>query len=274
MPVSTPHGHTSALLRAGPTLTRSERETLRALATIHVATARQISRLVFADHAPEVAARLARQNLLQLQRFSLTRRLPNPSRAPERHGGRPGYLHVLTDAGLRLHHGGSYAPGRRQRRSWHPGAQFINHRLAISELYVRLVEQARAGGPRVEEFRAEPDCWRRYHGPAGEQLTLKPDALVRLATGPVELSWFVEVDLGTESPRRIADKCHAYRAYELSGVEQQRFDIFPIVIFIVPNRERAVVIGRVIQAQPPDALGLFAVATDAEALATLATPAD
>ena len=46
------------------------------------------------------------------------------------------------------------------------------------------------------------------------------------------------------------------------------------MIFIVSNRERATVIARVIEGQPSDARGLFTVTTDAEVLATLATPTD
>ena len=135
---------------------------------------------------------------------------------------------------------------------------------------MRLSEQARAGGPGVREFRAEVDSWRRYTGPAGQQLSLKPDALVRLEVGQEEVSWFVEIDLDTERPATIADKCTSYRLYELSGQEQRDYGVFPGVAFIVPTPERARVIAQVIARQPADAQALFVVTTEAEALDALA----
>lgn len=254
------------LLRTLPDLTPRERQVLQELAVVHVATASQISRLVFAEQSSATAARLAHRHLQRLQRFGLTRRLAN--RARDRKGGPPGYLHVLTEQGMSLS-GASFTMGLRQRRSWRPADHFVDHRLAITELYVRLREQAYVGGAQLRLYQAEPDCWRRHHGPAGEQLTLKPDALLRLVVGDLELSWFVEIDLATESPRRIAAKCMAYRTYEWSGSEQQRYGVFPGVLFVVPDEARARSIQHVFDQQPTDAQELFMVATSAEALTAL-----
>ena len=248
-------------------LTARERAVLQALATMHVATTAQLARLVFAGHEPATAARLARRHLQRLVRFGLVRRFAD--RARDRRAGAPGYVHALTAAGLRLA-GGEQAVGVRQRATWRPSYAFLTHRLAISELYVRLCEQEGAGGPTVREFRAEIDSWRRYTGPAGQRLSLKPDALVRLGMGREEVSWFAEIDLDTERPATIANKCVSYRLYELSGQEQRDYGVFPGVAFIVPTRERARVIGQVIARQPADARALFVVATEAEALKMLA----
>jgi hypothetical protein len=155
-----------------------------------------------------------------------------------------------------------------------PSDAFLAHRLAISELYVRLTEHARSGGPAVRQFAAEPDAWRRYSGFAGDRLVLKPDAFTRLVTAGQELFWFVEIDRGTEGLRFIADKISSYHSYALSGVEQSHWHgVFPGVLFIVPTDARARAVQRVIDRQPDqDFRSLLFVASEAGALPVLATP--
>jgi hypothetical protein len=259
--------HPAALERVGEHLTPREHDVLRALATLHVATTEQLARLVFGDEERATAARLARRHVQRLTRFGLARRFVDRSR--DRKVGAPGYIHALTTAGLRLT-GARYGIGARQRRAYRPSKDFLAHRLAISELAVRLREAEWAGGATVRTFVAEPECWRRYTGPAGEQLVVKPDALVRLVADGTEVSWFVEVDLDTEKrPATIADKCRAYRVYELAGVEQREHGVFPGVMFIVPTEARRRAIARVIARQPADAQELFVVATDDVATAAM-----
>jgi Replication-relaxation len=255
------------LVRAS--LTERELQLLGELGRLQVATTGQLARLMFGNANEETATRLARRHLQRLGRSRLVRRFADRSR--DRRVGAPGHVHALTAAGLRLI-GAEHGTGGGQRKAWRPSAPFLAHRLAISELYVQLAEQTRAGGATVREFWAEPDCWRRYTGTAGQRLTLKPDALVRLGTGDLELSWFVEMDLGTERPATIADKCRCYRSYELAGEEVRRHGVFPGVMFIVPNHRRARVIAAVIARQPTDARALFTVATQDKALAALTQP--
>ncbi|MBO3752168.1 replication-relaxation family protein [Streptosporangiaceae bacterium NEAU-GS5] len=239
---------------------------MNVLRTVHVATTDQVARLVFDGHDEAVAGRLARRHLQRLDGFGLVRRLVDRSR--DRQVGAPGYLHALTAAGLRLT-AGTHALGARQRAAWRPTVAFLAHRLAISELFVQLCEHERAGGPTVREFVAEPDCWRTGTGTTGQRLLVRPDALVRLERGPVEVSWFVEVDRGSERPAVIAAKCRLHRQYELSGAEQAQYGVFPGVVFIVPGTARARALERVIAQQPAEARGLFVVTTEDAALATL-----
>jgi Replication-relaxation len=253
--------------RLGEELTVHEQAVMDGLATAQVMTTAQVARLVFSVHEAATALRLARRHLERLRQFGLVRRFAD--RARDRRVGAPGYVHALTAAGLRLS-GGRHGLGVRQRTAWRPSYAFLSHRLAISELYVRLVEQERAGGARLREFRSEPDCWRPYTGPAEQRLVLKPDALVRLGIANAEISSFAEIDLGSERPATIADKCRAYHTYELSGEEQRRYGIFPGVVFIVPTQERARVIGQVVEHQPADTRELFTVATEERAIAALA----
>ncbi|WP_079149162.1 replication-relaxation family protein [Streptomyces agglomeratus] len=262
----------SRLSQLADSLTEWERQVLRLLATCHLATADQVARGVFGGHRSATAQRLAHRHLLRLTQLGLTRFFTDQSRV--RWPGRPGHVHALTTAGVKLTEGAA-TPGARQRSNWRPADAFLTHRLAITELYVRLVEEARTGRATVREFRAETDAWRTYRNPlSGRPCYVRPDALLRVVTAGLELSWFIELDRATESPRRIDAKCRAYRSYELSGMEQGRYGIFPGVIFIVPDQPRAGVIQRVISQQPAEARGLYVVTTDAAAVTALTTPPD
>jgi len=252
-------------------LPQRERLLLRELARLRLATTQQLARLVCPEPASEIAMRLVRRHLQRLIRSGLVRRFAN--RARDRKVGAPGHLYALTMAGVRAMRAGT-GIGTRQRKAYRPSEAFLDHRLAITELYVQLREQERGGGAAVREFASEPDSWREATGPAGEPLIVKPDALIRLAIGELEVSWFVEVDRGdtdrnSESTTVIAAKCRVYMTYELSGVEQQRHSVFPGVIFVVPSGARARQITKVIANLPANARDLFAVATADEALAVM-----
>jgi len=216
---------------------------------------------------PDTAVRLARRHLQRLRAAGLVRRFED--RAWDRRAGAPGYVHALTAAGLRLV-GSEQGIGIRQRSSWRPSYLFLAHALGISELYVRLIERERQGGPRLREFRVEGDAARFYRGPSGEQLVVRPDALVRLGVGEIEVSHFIEIDRGTEtSPSTIAAKCAAYRRYELSGEEVRKYGVFPGVAFIVPDVKRSRTIATVIARLDANGRELFAVAMEDEAIQVL-----
>lgn len=57
-------------------------------------------------------------------------------------------------------------------------------------------------------------------------------------SGQYEDRWFIEVDLDTESPNKIIDKCERYHKYYRSGLEQQESGVFPLTVWIVPGAER------------------------------------
>jgi len=257
---------TASILQPVGRLPIRERFLLDELARLKLATTNQLARLVAVGLEFETAMRLTRRHLQRLVRSGLVRRFVN--RARDRKVGAPGYVYALTAAGVRAT-GAASGMGTRQRKAYRPSDAFVDHRLAISELRVRLAEQGRMHGTRTLEFQAEPDCWRRATGPAGEQLMAKPDALVRLRVGQVEVSWFAEIDRGTESSAVIRAKCETYRRYELANVEQQAHKVFPGVVFIVPTAERARLVAKVIAQQPAADRELFAVATADEAIAVM-----
>ncbi|WP_371652893.1 MULTISPECIES: replication-relaxation family protein [unclassified Streptomyces] len=257
----------SRLALLADTLTDGEEAVLKALAAVHLATAGHVARIVFGARAPATARSLAHRNLHRLADHGLIRRYRDLSR--QRWPGKPGYVYLLTQAGAKLI--SAAGPGSTHRRDWRPADAFLTHRLAITELYVRLVERARDGTSELLEFKAETDAWRSYRDPMTYRLEYcRPDALVRLRLNQQpRLNWFIEIDRGTESPKRIAEKCRVYRAYEVTEVEQNKHQVFPGVIFIVPDEARAAAIRRVIAKRPAEDRGLFTVTTDSDAIDAL-----
>src|SRR5581483_2129970 len=124
--------------------------------------------------------------------------------------------------------------GRSTQRQ--PSAAFHDHVLAIGDVFVTLVEADRRGAIELLEFQAEPRCWRRFSGPGGASVALRPDAFVRVGAGDYEHLAFLEVDRGTESIAALARKLDAFRAYAADGAEQQRFGVFPRVVFLAVDQ--------------------------------------
>ena len=185
-------------------LSDRERVVLGSLRRLRVATSGQLERLHFAD----VTARQARAVLASLVERRLIARLPRAVGGVR--AGSAGYVYVLDVAGQRL----SPASGRRIQRPWPVGTPFLAHSLAVTELYVRLIEAERHGRAelRLGEFRTEPACWRSFAAPGAGRVTLKPDAEVTLGLGRFEDRWFIEVDRATESRSTLDRKLSQLRA--------------------------------------------------------------
>lgn len=133
------------------------------------------------------------------------------------------------------------------RKRYHePTLQFLKHRLAISELYVRLRELVTTNHGRnatLDKAELEPACWREYAGSL-KSLALKPDLYAVTSSSEYEDHWFFEVDLATESPVVVVRKCEQYIRYYQSGTEQHKAGVFPRVVWLVPTDKRKETIAR------------------------------
>jgi hypothetical protein len=247
-------------------LSDRERAVLGSLRRLQVATSAQLERLHFAD----VTARQARAVLASLVERRLIARLPRQVGGVR--AGSAGYIYVLDVAGQRLNPTG----GRRVQRPWPVGTPFLAHTLAVSELYVRLMEAERQGQAalRLGEFHTEPACWRSFAAPSAGRVTLKPDAEVTLGLGRFEDRWFIEVDRATESRSTLDRKLGCYLRYWQSGQEQARTGIFPKVLWIVPDSARVDLLVDGCGRLPVAAWPLFTVATEADAVDRLLAGAD
>jgi hypothetical protein len=163
------------------------------------------------------------------------------------HAGSAGHVYGLAPLGQRLTNGVGPAGGKRLRKPWEPSSAFVDHILGVSEMYVHLRELEAQRDIEDLVFEAEPACWRFWTGLAGERLVVKPDAFVRLNRGDYEYRYFVEVDRASQSSTVIRRKGETYVDYFLSGSEQRRAGLFPLVKFITIDERR--------RAQIVDALG-------------------
>lgn len=162
--------------------------------------------------------------------------------------------------------------GQRRRTVWQTKPYFQEHMLAVSDVYVDLVEHCRQAGVDLLDFDAEPQAWRRFHGAGGETVVLKPDGYARVGVGEFELSSFIEVDLGTESLPTIRRKCQVFASYWQSGLEQQQTGTFPRVCWLVPTERRLHGIAELLSRWHEHTRDLFSVALmhDGPALLTTA----
>ncbi len=190
-------------------------------------------------------------------------------------GGSSAWVYALGPAGRRVvaYWAGEGLP--RSRSAHEPGATWTAHTLAVSDLYVRLHQAERDGQVELLAFDAEPACWRRFARLGGAAGVLKPDAYIRLGVAEFEDSFFIEVDLGSERRGQLTRQHHAYREYFRAGVEQTNTGVFPGVLWIVPDTQRAALLADIQRALPAPARRLFTVAASEQALAALCgEPAD
>jgi len=163
---------------------------------------------------------------------------------------------------------------QRVRRAAVPGERFVRHTVAVSELYVSLIEQSRAGGFQVDEFLAEPASW-CANGVGG---WMKPDGYVVLSGADVTDHWWVEVDLATEAVPTLRGKFLAYVDFVSRGQLGPAGSVVPRVLVTVPSEERQDTIDRVVAGLPAPAGELFRVvlydAAAASLVATLHEPDD
>jgi hypothetical protein len=228
-----------------------------------VATAEQLRRLHFTDGTAAANARQVWRRLRALTDMRVVTVLER--RIGGGRGGSSQAVFALDTAGQKLASACGPAGGRRLRRPWTPGSQFLAHAVAVTELYVVLCERARAGGGEVLAFDAEPLCWRRFTGVGGATVWLKPDAFIRFGAGEYEHLSFVEVDRASASVPTVARKLDLFRRYWQTGREQERFGAFGRVLLLAPHAARCAVLADAVKRQPTDAQPLYRAGLYAEA---------
>jgi Replication-relaxation len=229
-----------------------------------VATARQIERLWFTDGSPLSNSRMARRTLRRLVELRVLARIERPGGGL--HAGSPGHVYTLDVAGLRL---AERSSRRSPRRPYPVSRAFLDHALAVTEWYVRLMVARHHGGPDLLEFQAEPRSWRTFTSYAHGREVLKPDAFVSLVSGEWEDRYFLEIDRGTEHTPALRRQLDRYVRYWRSGQEQAVSEVFPGVLWIVPDAQRHAVLVDVIGRLPTEAWPIFRVSVEDEALQVL-----
>lgn len=221
---------------------------IETLARVDIVSAGQLRRLHWPD--PE-QARTARRRLSQLTEMRVVSRLDR--RIGGVRAGSDGYVYRLDVTGRRLL---GLPPGRRPHT---PGRAFLDHSLAITEVYVRATEASRVDTIEVAEFQTEPACWRAWG--AGQ---LKPDAYLVTVTPDFEDHWFIEIDRATEATTTIVRKAAVYEQYHRTGIEQEHHGVFPRVLWIVPHDRRKGQLVDALGLRPADAWSLHQVALESD----------
>lgn len=218
-------------------LTETDHLVIDILAQLRMASGGQLNRLLWPT-TPS-GARACRRHLERLSELRVLARLHRQVGGIK--GGSQGYTYALDVNGQRLAQTRTQQSVRRPT----PSDLFVDHTLAVTELYVALHESV----AELIAFEPEPSCWRQFIGPAGRAVTLRPDAYIVWAIGEWELSAFVEIDRATEHPARIARKAEQYVRYWRSGTEQRTNEVFPTVLWLVPTDRRAEVLQAVLAEQ-------------------------
>lgn len=223
------------LLEINSRLGERDRQLLGVVQQYHYLMTGQIGRLLFTDAAnPSAGLRAASRNLKKLYEFGLINRLSR--RIGGVRAGSSSLIWYLTHAGerlLRLNNHGTHPI----RRFFEPSAHYLAHSLAVAETAIQFIEICRDHEPQITAMQLEPECWRTYSS-VGVSLSLKPDLYVAATTEEYEDRYFIEVDLDTESPAKIIEKCRKYHAYYRSGLEQEESEMFPLTVWIVPDIAR------------------------------------
>jgi hypothetical protein len=233
---------------------------------LRLLTGQQLRRLYFPLGDPVTQARKTRAVLKRLSEVGVIVRLSR--RVGGIRAGSEGSVVGLSGWGQAVLDLSHQRP-RRHRRVVETKLAHQAHVLAISQLYLLLVEHARSGHSELLEFTGEPGAWRRFSGLGGQAVTLKPDAFVRLGVGDYELASFIEQDMATESPSTITRKLGVYVAYWRSAQEQRAHGLFPRVWWLVPTTARLQAIAACIRQLPGESRELFAVCLTADAVRSL-----
>ena len=227
----------------------SERDwaVIRDVTKLRMATGTQLERLHFTELSEASGPVVRRRVLARLVRWEVLTTLER--RIGGVRAGSSGLVYALDIAGKRL-----VTEDARATRPSLPGVRYMRHVLAVTELYVALVERARLGELRLDHFDAEPASWRR-DGRGGH---LKPDASVRVSSAAHFDSWWIEVDLATEHVPTIRRKLMTYVEFYNRG-QLGPDNIMPWVLVVVPDVKRYSDIVRLIPQLSPQASELFTV---------------
>jgi len=221
-------------------LSERDKSILKSISKYRYLTTNQIYQLHFSGSASQLAAhRATNRTLLKLKELelitSLTRRIGGVR------AGSSSYIWALEPGGYRLLNiSDTLDKTLTRKRMFEPSIRFLEHTLAISETSLQLILISNNhNNIELLKEELEPVCWRSYVGDSGAINYLKPDLYVVTLSGDYQDHWFFEIDLATESPSRIINKCQQYYRYFQSGTEQKNNGVFPLVVWIALDKKRA-----------------------------------
>lgn len=220
-------------------LTAKDQAILTLLSKCRYATTKQIVVLYFKDSEhSRTAFRRANLLLIKLKNLQLINHLER--RIGGVRAGSGSFVWCITIKGLKALH-----RPQRFKNKYEPTAHHLEHTLAVTQVYIFLKLLEEADKIQLEKFDFEPACHRTYATFSGKKIFLKPDSFAQLVLGEYEDSYFLEIDMATESLNRVVNQCKKYIAYYQTGIEQRELHgVFPLVLWVVPDEKRKEAISR------------------------------
>ena len=245
-------------------LTPKHRYIIEILSVVRAATGKQLERLHFSTPNRATRIRMCNYTLKRMTDLKVLVREREPSGGLG--GGSDPYYYALDRPGQVI----AWPDKTSRGKYWqdpYPDPTYLRHRLGITEVFVAANEAIKDGFV-LRTYQPEPQCWR--HLPMELRRRVRPDAYLALSDGQRLHHWFIEVDMGSEWPKRINEKLNTYYRYYQSGYEQHDLKgVFPLVLWLVPDRKRQGQIQALIDRHPQPAQRLFRVELQAEAYQVL-----
>lgn len=191
--------------RKGLVIQERDRHLLREVALMRVADREQLKIVAGFGSTTRVNARL-----LALTRAGLLKRFFVGSIANGRKA-----VYTLSKTGAVSIHAVARGP-RRRNDECVPYDSYIDHRLAINEVYCALKSRRFSAHLRLVS-------WRDFYVPLTSGLPLVPDGYIEAETQTSVIAAFVEVDLGTERLRVWKAKAQNYLQLALSEYFPREF---------------------------------------------------
>ena len=108
------------------------------------------------------------------------------------------------------------------------GDLFVNHQLHINEIYIALKHKNTRSDVQLLE-------WRGFQEKLTSSSPIIPDAYFELSTPRMQVSVFLEVDLGTETAKTWKIKIESYLKLAVTGEFEKRFNRPQFRILVIVN---------------------------------------
>lgn len=246
-------------------LSERDRAIVSTVNRLRLATGLQLERLHFTDLSGRSRNVKRWQVLKRLVDWGVLVPLPRRIGGPAHGSAKLVYALDSTGQGVTQLHATGSTDTSQVRRPGTPGERFVAHTLAVSELYVRLVEAAQHGQFRLRRFDAEPASW----VPNGLGGWLKPDAYAVLSSDVYDDAWWIEVDRATEHLPTLRRKLTAYLDFMERG-QLGPSGVMPRVFVTVPDEQRQAAVAAMLERLPEVAAKLLYVTTFDRAVQTVA----
>jgi hypothetical protein len=220
-------GRSSSAASRTPPLSDLDLRILDLLSSHRVLTQNQLAAI-----NPKTPARTLRYRCARLAESGLVGR----SRPYRERGSAPFHLWPTRKGEAVVKGGPSPRGGDRSE----PNPLFLSHSAGLSEIYVAL-ERTLPSQVRLARFEREGEAREEFTVLASrDKRAIAPDLFIEIADSEGQpLFAFVELDMGSMSHRRLAQKAAGYADYAQSKAWQRRHPFCPTLLFITTTERRA-----------------------------------